>query len=618
MAGEAPIDRLKRVTAACTRAIAGDSALDVVFSNLPSELTDTRARLPACPPSAPVACIGVVRGAGDAAALQHAWHDPRLHQKKSPPGPRARAIFDAVERARFEAIGARSMRGVGENLTARLAHRLDRAHPGGVRDIHDAPLDEAVALLVRGRLTGLAPPKSGERIVELWRDRVEARGGRHLDCLPPHIHDQEAFADGVLQFLAAIGDDPRSRDTPQSTDACADDDSDDDHDVARPEDDVTRTEPGETPGHERDKNNGARPTCRASPPTRNDLSLAAPPATNVAGVRAGAARRETDYRIFSTQYDTVLRAEDFCAPDELERLRAVLDKRLGATQRVAGRLAHRLQRQLMALQNNGWDVAQDEGVLDTARLSELIVNPLRSPPFKQARISRFRDTVVTLLIDNSGSMHGRPIAIAAICADVLSRTLERCGVRVEILGFTSRDWGGGQARQAWLKAGSPAQPGRLNDVCHIIYKSAEQPWRKARRNLGVMMSETLLKENIDGEALLWAHQRLMLRPEQRKILMMVSDGAPADDSTQSVNSDGYLERHLQDVIGAIQAHSPVELLAIGIGHDVTRHYRRAVCLSDADDLAHAMTDQLAKLFSADERTRRPASALMCGPAKANP
>lgn len=605
MSYETPADLLKRVTAACTRAIADDSTLEVVFSTIPSELSDDLAHLPALPLIVTAASLGAVRGASDAAALQHAYHDPRLHQRNAPQGGQARAIFDALERARFEAIGARRMRGVCENLAARLERRLDQAQPGGVQEHHEAPLDEAVALLVRTRLTGLAPPKSGEPIIELWREWVHARGGHYLDCLAQHIEDQEAFSRVVLEFLTAIGAQSRGRMTRGVSDACRDGDGDeDDCDDARPDDGARQAATGEAPERERDEKNCDRPTSRASPTALSELSRAAPSAAPIANVRVGPGKYENDYRVFSTQYDVIMRAEHCSAPDELDRLRAVLDKRLGATQRVAGRLAHRLQRHLMALQPHGWDVDQDEGLLDTARLSELIINPLQSPPFKQARISRLRDTVVTLLIDNSGSMHGRPIAIAAICADVLSRTLERCGVRVEILGFTTRDWNGGQAREAWLKAGSPAQPGRLNDVFHIIYKSAEQSWRKARRNFGLMMSEALLKENIDGEALVWAHQRLTLRPEKRKILMVVSDGAPADDATRDVNSADYLERHLQHVIGAIQERSSVELLAIGIGHDVTRHYRNAVCISDVDDLALAMTDQLGALFDREERNRR--------------
>ena len=303
-----------------------------------------------------------------------------------------------------------------------------------------------------------------------------------------------------------------------------------------------------------------------------------------------------DYKAFTTRFDEEVAAPDLCDAEELDRLRAYLDSQLTGLQGVVTRLANRLQRRLMAQQNRSWDFDQEEGMLDAARLARVVISPGTALSYKVERDVEFKDTIVTLLIDNSGSMRGRPITIAAICGDILARTLERCGVKVEILGFTTRAWKGGKSREAWLEAGRPANPGRVNDVRHIIYKSADEPWRHARRNLGLMMREGLLKENIDGEALLWAHDRLMGRAEQRKILMVISDGAPVDDSTLSVNPGNYLERHLRDVIDWIETRSPVELVAIGIGHDVTRYYRRAVTIVDADQLGGTMMEQLASLF----------------------
>ncbi|TJV00824.1 MAG: cobaltochelatase subunit CobT, partial [Mesorhizobium sp.] len=316
--------------------------------------------------------------------------------------------------------------------------------------------------------------------------------------------------------------------------------------------------------------------------------------------------KEIDYKVFTTAFDETVGAEDLCEEEELDRLRAFLDKQLANLSGVVGRLANRLQRRLMAQQNRSWDFDLEEGYLDPSRLVRVVIDPMQPLSFKQERDTKFRDTVVSLVLDNSGSMRGRPITVAATCADILARTLERCGVSVEILGFTTRAWKGGQAREKWLKDGKPSNPGRLNDLRHIIYKSADHPWRRARRNLGLMMREGLLKENIDGEALLWAHNRLIGRPEQRKILMMISDGAPVDDSTLSVNPGNYLERHLRAVIDLIETRSPVELLAIGIGHDVTRYYRRAVTIVDAEELAGAMTEQLASLFGEESArdTRR--------------
>ena len=316
--------------------------------------------------------------------------------------------------------------------------------------------------------------------------------------------------------------------------------------------------------------------------------------------------RGPDYRPFTARFDETVGAEELCEPEELDRLRGYLDKQLSHLQGVVARLANRLQRLLLAQQNRAWEFDLEEGLLDPARLSRVIVDPLHPLSFKREKDTDFRDTVVTLLLDNSGSMRGRPITVAATCADILARTLERCGVKVEILGFTTRAWKGGQSREAWLAAGKPPNPGRLNDLRHIVYKAADAPWRRARKNLGLMMREGLLKENIDGEALDWAHKRLLARSETRKILMMISDGAPVDDSTLSVNPGNYLERHLRWVIEDIETRSPVELIAIGIGHDVTRYYRRAVTIVDAEELGGVMTEKLAELFEehpADDRFR---------------
>ncbi len=323
-----------------------------------------------------------------------------------------------------------------------------------------------------------------------------------------------------------------------------------------------------------------------------------PPNRGARRARGPTSRAARTTSVFQ-KYDEVVHAEDLCDADELARLRSYLDKQLAHLQGVVGRLANRLQRRLLAQQNRAWEFDLEEGQLDPARLMRVVIDPFQPLSFKHEKDTNFRDTVVTLLLDNSGSMRGRPITVAATCADILARTLERCGVKVEILGFTTRAWKGGQSREAWLQSGKPPTPGRLNDLRHIVYKSADAPWRRARKNLGLMMREGLLKENIDGEALDWAHKRLLGRPEQRRILMVISDGAPVDDSTLSVNPGNYLERHLRYVIDEIETRSPVELLAIGIGHDVTRYYRRAVTIIDAEELGGVMTEKLAELFEED-------------------
>jgi cobaltochelatase CobT len=318
-------------------------------------------------------------------------------------------------------------------------------------------------------------------------------------------------------------------------------------------------------------------------------------------------RNEPAYKSFTQQFDEVVEAHELCDPDELTRLRALLDQQLNALQTVVAKLANRLQRRLLAKQNRSWVFDLEEGLLDSKRLPRVIVNPDLPLSYKRETDTEFRDTVVTLLIDNSGSMRGRPITVAAMTGDILARTLERCGVKVEVLGFTTRMWKGGQSREAWINAGKPANPGRLNDLRHIVYKSADAPWRRARKNLGLMLREGILKENIDGEALLWAHNRLVQRTEQRRILMVISDGAPVDDSTLSVNPGNYLEQHLREVIDWIETKSPVELLAIGIGHDVTRYYRRAVTIVDAEQLGGTVLEQLAALFEEDSARGRQAA-----------
>ena len=607
-------DSFKRAVTVCMRAIAGDKDLEVGFAKDRPALAGSRARLPELPKKASKADIAITRGLGDSMALKRACHDTRIHTRLAPEGKQARAIYDAVEQARVEAIGSRAMQGVADNIGSMLEDKYAKANLIDVKDKADAPIEEALALMVREKLTGRAVPKSGERLVDLWRPWVEEKASADLDGLSAKLDDQQAFARVVREMLASmemaeeLGDDQETEDS-------------EDNDENQPQGEDQSEEGGEDDsGSEQSQSDDTEASSddeqsaetEASDATADDLS----DDDDADAETPGEARRndnpftnlskEIDYKIFTTAFDETVGAEDLCEEEELDRLRAFLDKQLANLSGVVGRLANRLQRRLMAQQNRSWDFDLEEGYLDPARLVRVVIDPMQPLSFKQERDTKFRDTVVTLVLDNSGSMRGRPITVAATCADILARTLERCGVSVEILGFTTRAWKGGQAREKWLKEGKPPNPGRLNDLRHIIYKSADHPWRRARRNLGLMMREGLLKENIDGEALLWAHNRLIARPEQRKILMMISDGAPVDDSTLSVNPGNYLERHLRAVIELIETRSPVELLAIGIGHDVTRYYRRAVTIVDAEELAGAMTEQLASLFGEESMrdTRR--------------
>ncbi|HXG78061.1 MAG TPA: cobaltochelatase subunit CobT [Methyloceanibacter sp.] len=608
---EAPLEPFKRAVALTTRSIAADSKVEVIFTSEPPGLSGKLARVPE-PSRVPTKTeIAVIRGHADAAALSVACHDHTLHEALAPPGGDARAVFDAIEEARVEAIGARRMQGVAVNLAARIEQRYEKSRFADIKDRSEAPLADALSLIVRETLTGQAPPPKARAVVNLWRQWVDGRARNVLERMPDMLLDQDAFSRLTRELLAALNLadqlDKREDEETSSEETDADSDASDSQDEgegekrsqiaaeARADQDATSEEAVE------DRDDGASDRLeseaeaselpRRSDPWRPNLSVLDDP-------------EAFGYTVFTHAFDEVVNAEDLCDPDELDRLRAFLDKQLVSLHGAVARLANRLQRRLLAQQNRGWDFDLDEGMIDAARLARVIVDPMQPLAYKQERDTQFRDTVVTLLLDNSGSMRGRPIMVAACCADILARTLERCGVKVEILGFTTRAWKGGHAREAWLNAMKPASPGRLNDLRHIIYKAADAPWRRARRNLGLMMREGLLKENIDGEALAWAHSRLIARPEQRRILMMISDGAPVDDSTLSVNSGSYLERHLRQVINEIETRSPVELLAIGIGHDVTRYYRRAVTVTDAEELAGVMTEKLAELFDEDSAWRQ--------------
>ena len=599
---EAPLDPFKRAVTLTTRSIAADSGMEVIFTSEPPGLTGKIARLPE-PSRVPTKSeIAVIRGHADAAALAVACHDPALHQSLAPPGGEAREVFEAIEQARVEAIGAKCMQGVAANLAARMEQRYERSRFAEATERSEAPLPDALSLLVREKLTGQTPPVKARAVVNLWRQWIEGRARTVLDRMPDMLFDQDAFGRLARELLAALnladqldqGTDEKSAD---ETEADATDAEDDDSDGERRAElsAESREESVSSEQSLEDSDDGladlldradASQLPRRSEPWRPNLSVLDNP-------------EAFGYKVFTRAYDETVNAEELCDTDELERLRAFLDKQLHALHGAVARLANRLQRKLLAQQNRGWDFDLEEGTIDAARLARVIVDPMHPLTFKQERDTKFRDTVVTLLLDNSGSMRGRPIMVAACCADILARTLERCGVKVEILGFTTRAWKGGHAREAWLNALKPPLPGRLNDLRHIVYKSADAPWRRSRRNLGLMMREGLLKENIDGEALAWAHSRLLARPEQRRILMMISDGAPVDNSTLSVNSGSYLERHLRQVIEEIETRSAVELLAIGIGHDVTRYYRRAVTVTDAEELAGVMTEKLAELFDED-------------------
>ncbi len=605
-AKEAPNEPFKRAVTGCLRALAKKPELEVNYAAERPGIAGGKVRLPEPARKLNRQEAAIVRGHADSLALKLACHDPAVHRKLIPGGQQARAVFDAVEQARVEALGARRMTGVAKNLAAMLDDKFHRGKFDDITDRADAPIEEAIAMMVRERLTGQAPPPAAKKLVDLWRPLIEDKAGRGLDRLERLVEDQQRFGDAIHDLLDSLdmgedrnADSEDEEEGDESEEERRQDDAGDEGETADA-DELQRMSLEEAEGAI-DESQEAAAEALDAPSTEMtddaDMGDSESPAEPWRPRGAGNEYRGPEYHPFVSKFDEEIAAEDLCEPEELDRLRGYLDKQLSHLQGVVARLANRLQRRLMAQQNRAWEFDLDEGMLDPARLSRIIVDPMHPLSFKREKDTNFRDTVVTLLLDNSGSMRGRPITVAATCADILARTLERCGVKVEILGFTTRAWKGGQSREAWLAAGKPANPGRLNDLRHIIYKSADAPWRRARKNLGLMMREGLLKENIDGEALNWAYRRLLGRTEQRRILMMISDGAPVDDSTLSVNPGNYLERHLRYIIEDIETRSPIELIAIGIGHDVTRYYRRAVTIVDAEELGGAMTEKLAELFS---------------------
>jgi cobaltochelatase CobT len=608
-----PVDTepLRRAITGCVRSIAGDAEVEVTFANERPGLAGERIRLPEISKRPTAHELAVTRGLGDSMALRIACHDTNVHASMSPQGADARVVFDAVEQARVESIGALRMAGMASNLNSMHAEKYSKANFSGVERQEDAPIGEAVAMLVREKLTGIKPPASAGKVLDLWRPFIEDKAAGDLDNLRNVIEDQQAFAKLVRHMLTSMqmaeefADDdtePEEMENPDQEDQPRSNETENDEVEEEAGSDAAPAEQSDASDEEMD--DGEMDGAEMSDDDMSDDSdehSETPGETRRPNSPFDDFNEKVDYKIFTQEFDEEITAEELCDEAELDRLRAFLDKQLAHLQGAVGRLANRLQRRLMAQQNRSWDFDLEEGYLDPARLVRLIIDPMQPLSFKKERDTQFRDTVVTLVIDNSGSMRGRPITVAATCADILARTLERCGVKVEILGFTTKAWKGGQAREKWLASGKPPTPGRLNDLRHIVYKSADAPWRRSRRNLGLMMREGLLKENIDGEALMWAHNRLIARREQRKILMMISDGAPVDDSTLSVNPGNYLERHLRAVIEQIETRSPVELLAIGIGHDVTRYYRKAVTIVDAGELAGAMTEQLAELFAENGR-----------------
>ena len=605
---ENPIEDFRQAVAATLRALGHAPDVELAYTADKPSCFGDQARVPQPGRALPPEQVAEVRGWADSFALRRRLHDPKLHNVDQPDAGVARDIWNAVEQARIEAIGSAEMLGVAKNLD-RMTEMRVRADPiVRARTAEEVPLATAMGLLVRERLTGQPAPRIAEAALDLVRDGIEDRAGGHLDDLVNSQGDQAAFAQVMRRVLSDLGlgvDPDADSDESEDSDEQQDEEQPGDEGEEQEQDAGGQDQSTETRAEESQDDSDASEQREVEMDTDmvSEADMGEEGQEGMTPWRPNLPMSDLppdfDYKAYTKAHDEIVGAEDLCDAEELTRLRGYLDQQLIPLQSAVTKLANRLQRRLMAQQNRSWDFDQEEGLLDAARLVRIVTNPSYSMSYKVERDTEFRDTVVTLLIDNSGSMRGRPISIAAICADILARTLERCAVKTEILGFTTRAWKGGQAREKWLADNRPVKPGRLNDLRHIIYKQADAPWRRARKNLGLMMREGLLKENIDGEALLWAHDRLLARREDRRILMVISDGAPVDDSTLSVNSGNYLERHLRQVIKYIEGRSPVELIAIGIGHDVTRYYAKAVTIMDAEQLGGTIIDQLASLFEAN-------------------
>jgi cobaltochelatase CobT len=593
-----PLEPFKRATTATMRALSGNDELEVTFGKGTPSLRGNNIEVPLPRIGCTEQELNAVRGVADEFALKLRYHDDTVHRARTPNSGPAQELFQWVEDARVASIGTMRMEGVARNLDASLESLCRQAAFDRIVEETEAPLSVAVGLIVRQRLTGRELPPSAENVVRFWRDYVEERAGTEIEMLRDSIYDQVAFADQARSIMMDLGlvseleepqeSDDNDQDTENVEDGGEPDSELSSDDVVLDDDSLGEEDgEGESTISEMDADMDMDELVAESDPDE-------PP--SIVPDDSGRIRVDVDYQPYTLEFDEEIKAEELCEPDELTRFRLLLDQQLVSVQHATSKLANRLQRRLLAKQNRTWEFDLDEGILDTSRLTQIVIDPMSPLVYKQEKEMNFRDTVVSMLIDSSGSMRGRSITIAAMCADILARTLERCSVSVEILGFTTRAWRGGQSREEWINAGKPPNPGRLNDLRHIIYKSADDPWRRSRRNLGLMMREELLKENIDGEALIWAHNRIVTRAEQRRVLMVISDGLPVDNSTLLVNPSNYLEQHLEYAIDQIERYSEVELVAIGIGHDVTHHYQRAVTITNAEQLAGAMTEQLAELF----------------------
>ena len=596
-------EQFKTNTSSVMRAISRDQNLCVTYSQEQSPLdnipNNTPPTLPAPSANMPKKKRDLIRGCADSYALNHAYHNPDIHAQSRQDNLQSQAAFDALERARCDSIGTLEMDGVAKNLDTLSEAKAQKRGFKYIKNREDVTIADALSIVARCEITGRKPTASNKNIMKLWQPYIKA----DFSNLKSLLHDQSAYSAAAKQLLCDLG-------LSISTNNQQGKESEDSQGTAQ----ESQSEPEESheqleEGEEQSSDDQSQDTDDSldmdmddilDDLQSDDMAIEESPSSAMPNrPDSFTDYQEGRYSVYTTQFDEEINAEDLSDSFELERLRDMLDQQLSEHQNIITKLANRLQRKLMAKQRRQWEFDLEEGILDASRLAGVIANPNTPITFKQEKEVKFKDTTITILIDNSGSMRGRPIAIAAMTTDIIAQTLERCGLKTEILGFTTRGWKGGKSRELWMESGRPKNPGRLNDIRHIIYKDANAPIRRARKNIGLMLKEGLLKENIDGEALVWAYNRISRRPQERKILLIISDGAPVDDSTLSLNPSNILDMDLRGVIRFIENGSDVELTAIGIGHDVTKYYEKAITISDANELAEALTSQLSDLF--DER-----------------
>jgi cobaltochelatase CobT len=536
-----------------------------------------------------------LRAETDSGALKKKFSNKEIFNKNLPTNPSCKSLYNITEKIRYEVLGGKMLKGVGKNLNENYNQKISSLHKDQLKSKEDVPVTEAFELYMLKKFFNLKLNSTSSKMLSFWEKDFSSSIDKHIDFLSNNLEDQNNYSLKFSEILESMDVFISNNEENNENE----DEKDNDQDNKSENSDDSQSDGREEENKQDESQASLDAGFDLSDQQMNEQledSDSLKESTESVLQKININNIDQEYQIFTSEFDEIAKAEILEDIKETQKLRKNLDQQLIGFQDLITKLANKLQRQLLAKQNRAWEFDLEEGLLDSSKLTRIIMDPYNSLSFMKEKDLDFKDTIVTLLIDNSGSMRGRPITIAALCADILSRTLERCSVKVEVLGFTTKNWKGGKSRESWTKKNKPKNPGRLNDLRHIIYKGADTQWRQAKNNIGLMLKEGLLKENIDGEAISWAYNRIKKRKEERKILMVISDGAPVDDSTLSVNSGDFLEKHLKKMVKFIENKSDVEILAIGIGHDVSRYYNKAIKITDVHELGDVMISQLSGLF----------------------